>query len=983
MEMNRSTQLAVQVPLLLYVLATICPRAAAEDDFDTAIKPILAASCVKCHCKEKTKGKVNLDEIKTEAQLLANPKLIKSIMEAVEAVDMPPETEPPLLEKSRTDFLAALRQMLRVSAANKDPEQQQTCRLNRFQYNNSIRDLFQLKTDVFRLPEKLMTRQGNYLVSKSPAMPHHVDVACHALNDGGGLKDVEPFPKDLRAQHGFDNQANQLTLSPLLLDAFLRLSVAIVESPDFNENSVGIWNDFFREPAAGIDKKEEVRKRLRRFLTNAFRRPADDAVLDRYASYTLGKMEKGLSFTDSMKKAASAILSSPKFLYRTIGARNDPFALASDLSFFLWGSAPDEELLRLAGNGELANPAVLKKTIDRMIADPKVERFLDSFPAQWMQLENVLGAAPDPKQVPYFSIDPKSSAGLQMLLEPLLLFDTVFIEDRPIADLIAPAFSYRSEFLEAWYTSGFKPPAVDAEKINAANRENEKRRLALTETIRKTQADLDALVNPIKAGLMATKKHAGGKQSADLKPYAAWDFKGDLKDSVAGLKLTAHGKIAYKDGMVVLEKAYLQSDPLPIDLKTKTLELWFKLKSVNQHGGGAMTIQGADGAFDSIVLGERKDAHWISGSNGFARTEDFEDSSPEGAVDQLLHLAMVYAEDGTTTLYRNGTVYGKPYKKGVMTFPKNQTTVLFGLRHVPEAKGKYLSMSLARARLYDRALSADEIAVSSGGENLFISEEELLSALDPEQKSRYAVLKESLKRSETELKNVPKPVDLAKQQQEVNERFDDDMRRAMRSSGFQRIPLLDPRYGGVITNAATLTMTSSPTRTLPIARGAWIIEVILNDPPPPPPNDVPPLNEDTGSKELTIREKFAKHRENPSCAGCHARIDPLGFALENFDIAGRWRDRYDNGRSVDPSGTLLKKHAFKDVVEFKESLLKEKKRFAKAFTAHLLRFALARELTPADAFAVDQIVEKTAGTDFKLKAIIREILCSSSFRRMD
>ena len=217
-----------------------------------------------------------------------------------------------------------------------------------------------------------------------------------------------------------------------------------------------------------------------------------------------------------------------------------------------------------------------------------------------------------------------------------------------------------------------------------------------------------------------------------------------------------------------------------------------------------------------------------------------------------------------------------------------------------------------------------------------------------------------------------------KVQQEMQRRFEEELRAKMRSPIFERVTALDPRYGGIITNAAMLSMNSGPKRTHPIARGAWIIEVIFNDPPPPPPNDVPPLNEDDSAKDQTIREKFAAHRKNPSCAGCHSRIDPLGFAMENFDITGRWRDKYENGKAVDSSGTLLRKYPFDDVVGFKESLVKENQRFARAFTGHLLRFALTRELGPADAVTIDTIVSKTANEDFKLRSLIREVVFSTS-----
>ena len=146
-------------------------------------------------------------------------------------------------------------------------------------------------------------------------------------------------------------------------------------------------------------------------------------------------------------------------------------------------------------------------------------------------------------------------------------------------------------------------------------------------------------------------------------------------------------------------------------------------------------------------------------------------------------------------------------------------------------------------------------------------------------------------------------------------RFEEDLRQQLRSREFRYVKVEDQRYGGIITNAAMLTMTSGQKRTHPVARGVWIIEVILNDPPSPPPNDVPPLNEEATDNNLTIREKFAAHRENPSCAGCHDRLDPLGFALENYDITGRWRDRYQNGREVDAGGTLLRKYPFAEINE--------------------------------------------------------------------
>lgn len=953
------------------------------DEVSDFLNPLVAKHCLKCHGEEKVNGEVDFRSTRSLAQFLAQPQLIHKVHDAIDANDMPPESEPPLDENTRQRLLVLLKRMLRDATVGKERPPTHIRRLNRFQYNNSVKDLFALNRDVFELPEKLMTRQSDYLQTSPKVMPEKVQATSLALSPAAGLRDVKAFPKDLRAEHGFDNQANQLTLSPLLLDSFLRLSVSIVESPDFNEQNVGIWNEFFRQPQDAKDLRTEVRRRLEGFLTIAFRGHVTDETVDRYTDYSLKRIDQGLSFTESMKKVAAAVLSSPLFLYRTGTTVGDERGLevASDLSFFLWASGPDRPLLQLAQSGELNRPEVLSRTIERMIADPKIERFLDSFPSQWMQLENVMAATPDPQISKYFRLDPGHPASLHMVIEPLLLFDAVFVEDRPVRELIAPAFGYQSEFLRAWYTSELKPPSVDLQRLADENRRNDQQRKSLEAAITTTRAEVDALIEPVKRQLIDERaKVEGARKPLDLKPLAAWEFNGDLKESLGGLHLTVHGKVEFREGQVLLDKSYLQSVGLPKALKAKSLEVWCQVYGLDQRGGGVMGIQGPGDFFDTIVLGERQPRHWISGSNGFSRTEDFPESTAETKDGELLHLVMTYADDGTTRLYRDGKPYGKPFRKSSAVFPAEQSSVLFGLRHLPAGGNRFLKLSIDRARLYDRELTLEEVEAAASGNDSYVSEDELVRAMTPAQREKRAELRKKLDQYGESLKKLPANQDPAKAQQAVQQRFEDHLRELMRSRTFQRIEANDPRYGGIITNAAVLSMTSGPKRTHPIARGAWVIEVVFNDPPPPPPNDVPPLNEDDSAKDQTIREKFAEHRRNPSCAGCHSRIDPLGFALENFDITGRWRERYENGKSVDASGVLLRTHSFDGVVKFKESLVKEEQRFARAFTAHLLRFALGRELVPTDSLMIDAIVSKTEGEQFRLKSLMREVasgMCGS------
>jgi hypothetical protein len=197
------------------------------------------------------------------------------------------------------------------------------------------------------------------------------------------------------------------------------------------------------------------------------------------------------------------------------------------------------------------------------------------------------------------------------------------------------------------------------------------------------------------------------------------------------------------------------------------------------------------------------------------------------------------------------------------------------------------------------------------------------------------------------------------------------------------VPVTSKREGGIITSAAVLTMTSNAKRTQPITRGAWLVGVIFNDPPPPPPADVPALDEEghhADTRNLTLRQKLALHQERADCAACHAKIDPYGFALENYDAVGRWRDSYEQGQSIDCSGKLFNKRSFTNIEEFKDGLLAEKDRFARAFAGHLLAYALGRQVTPADHPALDRIVSASAADGYRLRTMMRQITLSEPFQ---
>jgi len=194
---------------------------------------------------------------------------------------------------------------------------------------------------------------------------------------------------------------------------------------------------------------------------------------------------------------------------------------------------------------------------------------------------------------------------------------------------------------------------------------------------------------------------------------------------------------------------------------------------------------------------------------------------------------------------------------------------------------------------------------------------------------------------------------------------------------FVRVELQGSERGGLLTQSSLLTMTSPPTRTSPVKRGAWVLENILGTPPPPPPPDVPELDQKE-TKATTLRERLEQHRANANCAGCHAKIDPLGFAFENYDAVGVFRTKEAN-KNIDASGTLPDGRKINGMGDLKKALLADKENFARHVTEKMLTYALGRGLEYYDKRAIDRIVSEAAKDDFKLSRIVIAVVQSDPF----
>ena len=643
-------------------------------------RELLKQYCFRCHGMKKVKGKVNLEALAKREDFLEAIDLTQDAAQMIAKVEMPPEDElqPDKLERAKLAMFFDGVVDAYVSA-NTTLAPVVMRRLNRYEYNNAVRDLLQLRGDIYPLPEKVI-RSSNYFDPSIGRMPDSVNAGNRTLGknivEKQILKGVDPFSIDLQAEHGFNNQGEQLSIPPILLESLLKLGRAIVNSPDFDGYS-GLQNTFFK------DNGKPVETRLQMFLERAFRSPVENEVLKRYAAFHATEQKRTGSYTQAMKSVVAAVLASPKFIYVAESkdgvskmAPAGDYELAQRLALFLWSSIPDESLMAAVRKGELRNTEVLEAQVRRMLNDHRSRALSENFARQWLRLDQLTTAVPDFDrfQVYYSRIGCEQwKFGLQTMVEPLLLFESVQVEDRSIMLFVDSNYSYRSDELQAWYTSPGSP---------FGSKENRNRFNTNTQNFRK----------------------------------------------------------------------------------------------------------------------------------------------------RILH-------------------------------------------------------------------------------------------------SR--------------------------------------------------------REGGVITTAAVLTMTATPLRTSPIKRGAWVATTIFNDPPPPPPDVVPEIEADDAAieaKGLTIRERLKQHATDQTCASCHARIDPLGFALESFDPIGRWREKYSSGLPIDSSGKLFGEAEFNDIEAFKEAILARPEKFMRAFSEHLLSYALGRELKITDKPSIDKITRRVMADHGRFSTVVVEIAKSIPFR---
>ncbi len=297
-----------------------------------------------------------------------------------------------------------------------------------------------------------------------------------------------------------------------------------------------------------------------------------------------------------------------------------------------------------------------------------------------------------------------------------------------------------------------------AESCGSAIHAEQERRRGLEVELAGKLAQRDSILNPVRARLL---DELGGEQApSGPLPFARWDFRAGVMDTVGMLHGQLHGTARLEGGGLRLDGGGHVSTPaISTQVSEKTLEAWVQLSDLDQRGGGVLTLQDlGGGVFDSIVYGEQAPGQWIAGSNNFQRTQSFAAEVESATAPEPVHLAIAYDADGLIRCYRNGALYGTPYRKGGRaTFKPGESQLLFGLRHGAPSGGRLLKGILFEARLHLRALSAEEVLASASGSG-FVGRAEVLGALDAGARATVLELDGAIATANRDLEELGQPI---------------------------------------------------------------------------------------------------------------------------------------------------------------------------------------------------------------------------------
>ena len=399
-----------------FASANDVPAPITEHGFKKQAVPMFEMYCADCHQGDAAEGGFDLDRYAEGSQIQTEFEIWEKVLRVVTERQMPPKDADQPSEVELQELRAILQAELATfdCEANARPGRVTLRRLNRAEYNNTVRDLL-----------------------------------------GVDYRPADEFPSD-DVGNGFDNIGDVLVIPPLLMEKYLAAAEQIVERTFANEE-LKKKILVHKAEGEGVELLEAVRKNIDGFASRAFRRPATDEELTRLLALMVNAYQQGAEPDEAFKLGMQAVLASPHFIFRVEldpteedadGIRElNGYEIASRLSYFLWSSMPDEELFALAKSGELTQATTIQAQVRRMLADPKSKALTENFAGQWLQLRNLSQISPNPEQFPSFNAELRDA----MRMETELFFESILHENRSILDFLTADFSHVNETLAKHY----------------------------------------------------------------------------------------------------------------------------------------------------------------------------------------------------------------------------------------------------------------------------------------------------------------------------------------------------------------------------------------------------------------------------------------------------------------------------------------------------------------------------------------------------
>ncbi len=911
-------------PLHAFLLLGLASAARAEDGFEKHVLPVLENYCLDCHdgAFGTPKGDFDIEPFFTAESAKADPGSFERIRNVLHYREMPPEEKDRPSAEQRDAVIAWINQEVlrqKLYHGERDPGPPMARRLTRLEYNNTVRDLLGMEKDVYLFSERLIARRDYFDPSKD-ALPDELKI--HIPEYGSkmpALLRIANLPGDSRAAHGFFNQGDKLDISPLLMERYLEVATAIVEHRDFRNEAWRAADLLGAAPVRRATGGSNGGGGLEVEVKRAFA-PVENLEVDAPDS-----SDQGWLFRDHMASAFDE--GSGGVFQGAEKAANVRSGRSIRVSYGLGGR-------------------------QTLIITPSADLWFVDFGTahETSPPTNIANRQKGQKQFRLgFALD-GAPAGDGILSLGVAVLSRDRVEGRvtltahfagggsaSLTDEISEGGGKDNTFF-AWQA----PPGDAIVELTVDGSEFGGDFVLLD--------DLGFITG--RSEILAERVESGGEAESGTEPAVQEGLRGQFAGFLGRAfrsKVTEEEVATYWGFFEAnVEQGLSQDDAMRETLRAVLSSPRFLLVS-ESAGTGESPVRKLSG----MELANRLSYFLWS-------TMPDDELLELGRSGELTDPAVLEAQ--VKRMLRDPKVKELSESFAYQWLRLNQ---LLGAQ--PDER-RYKRFYVGSKGTMAGAFLQEPLLLF---ETVLIENRPVMDLVDPDFTWLNAELIDfyNLEEHFEDHLKAAKTVD-----KNGRERTDNGL--------WFRCELPDRTRGGILCMGSTLTLTSLPLRTSPVYRGTWVTEVVFNRPPPPPPADVEPLGDDDRDIQeagLTLREKLKMHAKDPACAGCHSRLDPLGFPLENYDGIGRWRDSYGKF-PVDSAGVLMREHPYQDIVDFKDAIRERETDFVHGFIRHLLTYALGHKLGPKDDWAVEEIYAEVSDRDYRLQDVVLAIVESYPFQ---